>query len=102
MFSRGQWVDKKDAGLARVSTHIHLHKDLWVKLGDLIKWRASRSRPPPDSTTAVEHQMFAALASFGLHFHHLAKMIQSDIFAHMKNSIFSDLFWAIFKCGHPN
>lgn len=29
MFSCGQWVDKKDAGLARVSTHIHLHKGVW-------------------------------------------------------------------------
>lgn len=75
-FGRSQQVDKKDAGLARVSTHIHLHKDVRVKQGDLIKWRASHSRPPPESTAAVEYQM----ALLRLHFHHLTKMIQFDIF----------------------
>lgn len=28
---RGQWVDKKDAGLVHVNTHIHLYKETWVK-----------------------------------------------------------------------
>ena len=50
MFSCGQEVDKKDAGLEGVNTNIHLHKEMGLKVNEetLIKWRASCSHPLPD------------------------------------------------------
>lgn len=54
VFSRGQRVDKKDAGLACVRTDSHLHKDAWAKQGDLIKngKQAARRPPPPPRSSS--------------------------------------------------
>lgn len=54
VFSSGQWVDKKDAGLACVRTDSYLHEDVWAKQGYLIKnekQAALRPPPPPNSSS---------------------------------------------------